>query len=90
MNNYLTSHLTPLLGAEQLSLLLQSTREIENLSEELRIETVKAFAHGYNMQMKVNIAFSVVQVLAVGVIWTRNGKGWRGQIEVVEKQTPRE
>ncbi|PQE19202.1 major facilitator superfamily transporter protein [Rutstroemia sp. NJR-2017a BBW] len=26
MNNYLTSHLTPLLGAEQLSLLLQSTR----------------------------------------------------------------
>ncbi|KAF7899396.1 hypothetical protein EAE99_012317 [Botrytis elliptica] len=90
MNNHLTSHLTPLLGAEQLSLLLQSTREIENLSEELRIETVKAFAYGYNMQMKVNVAFSVVQVLIVGVMWTRNGKGWRGQIEVVEKQILKE
>lgn len=78
MNNYLSSHLGPLIGAENLALILKSTSEIQTLPAEFQVDTVDALAHGYNLQMKVNIGFSVVQVLAVGLLWRRK------QIEVVE------
>ena len=78
MNNYLTSHLGPLIGADRLALILQTTAEVRNLPPQLQAKTIAVLAQGYNLQMKINVGFSVVQVLAVGLIWRKK------QIEVVD------
>lgn len=77
MNNYLNSHLGPLIGAERLAQVLQSTAIIRTFPPEIQAETVAALARGYNLQMKVNIGFAVAQILAVGMMWRKK------QIEVV-------
>ena len=83
LNNYLTSHLTGLLGAQELSVLLQSTASIGVLPPEVQSRVLAAFSEGYNLQMKIMTGFAGAQLLTVGMLWRKN------QISVVgEKAKP--
>jgi hypothetical protein len=71
LENYLHNHLGPIVTSEQLSLLLQNTSVINELSMDLRAAVLRVFADGYTMQMKIATGFSAAQFLAVTMMWKK-------------------
>ena len=77
MNSHLTSSLSGSIGAERLPSVLQSIAAIKGFPPNVQLQVLKAFASGYNLQMKIMTGFAGLQVLAVGMIWRKD------QIKVV-------
>lgn len=81
MNSSLTSHLTRTIGPERLAAVLQSTAAIREFPLEMQKTVLKAFAEGYNLQMKILTGFAAVQLVAVGLLWRKK------QISVVGEKS---
>ena len=80
MNSHLTSRLSSSIGPERLSEVLQSITATNTFPPLVQEQVLKAFASGYNLQMKIITGFAGLQVLVVGLLWRRN------QISIVDKQ----
>ncbi|PVI01633.1 MFS general substrate transporter [Periconia macrospinosa] len=72
MNNYLSSHMPAAVGGTSASALLQSVEVIREYPHEVQAQILKAFAEGYNLQMKIMVGFAALQVLVVGMLWRKN------------------
>lgn len=64
LNNHVSSVLSPILSADELSALLSSTEAVAGISPRLQDKVKEAFASGYNLQWLAMIAFSGGAVLA--------------------------
>lgn len=71
MNNHLTSHLRAIFGPEQLATVLQSTEAIRRFPPEVQKQVRRAFAQGYNLQMRIMIGLAGAQFLAVALLWRK-------------------
>ena len=79
MNSHLTSNLSSSIGAERLSEVLDSITATRTFPPLIQEQVLKAFASGYNLQMKIMTGFAGLQVLMVGLLWRRS------QISIVGK-----
>ncbi|EKG16605.1 Major facilitator superfamily domain general substrate transporter [Macrophomina phaseolina MS6] len=80
MNNYLSSHLPDAVGGTSSSTFLQSVEAIRQYPQDVQAQIIRAFAEGYNLQMKIMAGIAGFQVLVVGMLW-RNP-----QIRVVSRK----
>ena len=80
MNSHLTSLLRDTIGPDRLSEVLQSITATKQFPPQMQVEVLRAFASGYNLQMKIMAGFAGLQVLVVGLLWRKT------QIRVVEKR----
>lgn len=71
MNSWLKSKLSPILPAEELSALLETTTTISMFPPDLQKAVRIIFAKGYNLQMKAVLGFAVAQFPATLLMWTR-------------------
>lgn len=72
LNHYLQSRLSATLLPSQLAELSKTTESIALLSPDVQNQVRTVYAIAYNMQMRLAGAFSVAQLLAVGMMWKRN------------------
>lgn len=83
MHSYLPSQLSHSVSSEYLAVVvLQSMEAIKGFPIAIRRLVLEKFAEGYDLQMKILAAFAGLQVLCVGLLWSKEGKG--GQIRFVE------
>ena len=91
LNNHLTSSLTGVIGADELSVLLQSTASLAQLPAGVQAQVLAAFSDGYNLQMIIMTAFAGAQLLTVGLLWRNpqisvvGGEAEPGAEPIVEK-----
>jgi hypothetical protein len=71
MNNYLESHLKEFLSAEQIHDLLKSTKAIGTLPPSSIENVMTALVKAYNLQMKVMIGFSAMQIPLASLMWQK-------------------
>jgi hypothetical protein len=71
MNSYLKSHLEGYLTPEQINDVLKSAKNIGSLPPDVLDVIFKALAEGYNLQMKVMVGFSAVQVPLGFLLWKK-------------------
>jgi hypothetical protein len=74
MNSYFTNHLAKTLNQEQLSSLLKSTAEITDFPHVVQNQVLSTFLSGYNLQMRIIIASSCLQILVVFMLWRRGSQ----------------
>lgn len=76
-NNYLKTHLSIFDGLST-SDMLKAVQNARDFTPDVAHQIVVALAEAYNLQMKILIGFSALQIFVIGMIW-RKGE----QIRVV-------
>lgn len=71
LNSYLNSHLPLLLHGEQLTGVLNSASRIALLPPGLQESVRAVYGEGYNLQMRVTLAFSAAIFLAAALVWKK-------------------
>ncbi|KAF1835914.1 MFS general substrate transporter [Decorospora gaudefroyi] len=82
IENYLKSHLGPLLPADTLNALLKTSTVIDTLPADVRIAVLTVYADAYILLWRITTGFSAAQFLAIAMIWKNP------QIEVMGKEAP--
>jgi hypothetical protein len=71
LNSYVRLHLRSTLTAGQLDAILQSASRIKSLTPALQEIVRVVYGQAYNLQLRVTIAFTAAQFLAVILMWKR-------------------
>lgn len=71
LNNHVRDGLAAVLSPQQSDALLRKPAIIDTLPSSLQSVVKSTYSEGYNLQMKVMIAFSAAQILGVGLMWER-------------------
>ena len=71
MNSYLNSSLRTILDPDKLLAVMQDIRIIQSLPYELKLNVKQVLVHGYAMQNRILIGFTVAQVLALVLMWRK-------------------
>lgn len=72
LNNYFRTNLSAVISPEQFEDLLQTPEKIINaLPDSVKLDVRTIFAEGYNLQMKIMIAFGAAQVIGLGLMWEK-------------------
>jgi hypothetical protein len=78
LNSYLSSKMTGTLSGEQLSLMLQFVSAIEAFPLDTRHALERVYGEGYDLQMKVLLAFAVLQLPVILLTWRNPQLGVHG------------
>lgn len=68
LSNYVSSHVSHLLTAEQLAAILQSSQNIRALPPQLQVDVRQVYAAGYNQQMRTMLYFSIASLVSLGLL----------------------
>lgn len=71
MKSYVESNLAQHLSSAQIEILLESTGAFETLPSEVVVVVKSIFAEGYNLQMRIMIGFSTVQIPVAFLMWKK-------------------
>lgn len=71
LHSHLKAELGGLLAEAQLDGVLESTRNINDLSSVAQVQIRRAFGEAYNLQMKAAGGFSIAQLLSVLLMWKK-------------------
>ncbi|KUJ15089.1 efflux pump antibiotic resistance protein [Mollisia scopiformis] len=71
LNSYINSHLPLLLDGAQLIGVLDSASRIALLPQELQDEVRAVYGQGYNLQMRVTLAFSAAVLFSIALVWKK-------------------
>jgi hypothetical protein len=69
LNSYLSSYLPDVLSNDQLTNLLQSVSTVDTFSPELRSIVELVYGDAYNLQIKVLLALTAVQIPVIFLAW---------------------
>ena len=71
LNNRVRDDLAPIISPQNLDTLLHTPAVIDTFLSSLQTVTRSIYSEGYNLQMKVMIAFSAAQIFGIGLMWER-------------------
>jgi hypothetical protein len=71
MNNYLSSHLSPIIPQAQIKSLLETTTILAELPVDTRAAVLKVFAEGYNVVLEIALGFTAAQFLSICFMWKK-------------------
>jgi hypothetical protein len=80
-NGYVRSTLDSVLSNTEISGLMVNIGGISTLPENKQFAVRRIFAEGYNIQMKVTVAFAAAQFLVAALIWRRQSNQLRLSLE---------
>lgn len=71
MNRSIRNNLLTFLPVEEVVKLLDATKVLSTLPEDLQEQVRGVFGRGYNLQMKIIIGFAAAQIPATLLMWTK-------------------
>lgn len=71
LNNHVRDGLATVISSQDLNTLLHTTAIIDTLPGSAQTVIKTVYSEGYNLQMRVMIAFSAAQIFGVGLMWER-------------------
>lgn len=71
MNGYLQTHLTEILSADALAALLKTSKVLATFVTDVQEKVIDVFAHSYDLQYTLMIAFAAAQFPAAAMLWKK-------------------
>ena len=71
LNNHVRDNLAPVISPQNVHTLLHTPAIIDTFPNSVQMVIKSVYSAGYNLQMKVMIAFSAAQILGVVLMWER-------------------